>query len=96
MVHCDDLIDDPAQPECLRKFLAFKRAPATEQWQRLDAGEKVPTLFAKVKETGEVVRVVMASRFGDVGITARLYKENGYERRVHCDALTDFKEKRHV
>lgn len=108
MTHCDDYIDDATQPECLRAFLRFKRAPAIEQ------NGKAPTLFAKIKEqamgrfylghwvgnepamqeivieAGQRVRVVMASRFGDVGITTRLQDRNGYMLRVPVSALEDF------
>ena len=110
MSHCDDYIDDETQPECLRAFLRFKRAPAIEQ-----DGEP-PALFATIRDkamgrfylghwignepametveirAGQRVRVVMASRFGDVGITTRLQDRNGYMLRVPLAALTDFSE----
>jgi len=41
---------------------------------------------------GKRVRVVMASRFGDVGITSKLGREIGYEERVAVESLTDFAE----
>lgn len=37
---------------------------------------------------GTRVRVVMASRFGDVGITRSLHRSTGYERRVDPEILT--------
>jgi hypothetical protein len=82
--HCDDYIDDLSQPECLRKFLDHARAPA--HGSLLD--QPKPKLFAT--HNGRRVRVVMASRFGDVGITTRLHAEHGYERRVAVEELTDF------
>lgn len=41
-------------------------------------------------EAGQRVRVVMASRFGDVGITTRLQDRNGYMLRVPVEALENF------
>ena len=82
--HCDDYIDDPAAPECLRKFLDHARAPAH------GSGRDVPrpALFATFN--GERVRVVMASRLGDVGITSNLTAQHGYDRRVAVNLLADF------
>lgn len=82
--HCDDYIDDPEQPECLRKFLDHGRSPAHGSLR----DEPRPTLFAKYH--GEPVRVVMASRLGDVGITSDLNAEYGYVRRVAVADLSDF------
>ena len=88
--HCDDYIDDESAPECLRKFLEHNRASATEQYKREDQpGFKKPVLFAK-KADGTQVRVVMASRMGDVGITTNLKAERGYGERVLVEDLTDF------
>lgn len=110
-MHCDDLIDDPAQPDCVRKFLAYKRAPAIEQTL---SDAELPKLFATLKKdvkgqsylgfwrgtepamvdvpmtSGQRVRVVMASRFGDVGITPKLEDVRGYAARLFLDDLTDF------
>jgi hypothetical protein len=83
--HCDDYIDDLKQPECLRKFLEFARAPAIEQM-----GPK-PKLFATYK--GKRYRVNMASRFGDVGINPNFNEEYGYQVRVAIEELSDFSEK---
>lgn len=82
--HCDDYIDDPAQPECLRAFLAHARAPAHGAF----ADEPRPKLFAD--HHGKRVRVVMASRFGDVGITPKLGDRFGYKARVAVSDLTNF------
>ncbi len=63
---------------------------------------KAPKLFATYKQPdgpggrkGKTrrVRVVMASRFGDVGITRDLMAEHGYNDRVAVETLTDFSEK---
>lgn len=39
---------------------------------------------------GSMVKVVMVSRFGDVGITEDLSAERGYGARVSLDALCDY------
>ena len=83
-IHCDDYIDDPAQPECLRQFLDYARSPAHGS---LRPG-KAPVLFADYE--GSRVRVTMASRFGDVGITRKLHAEHGYDRRVVVASLSNF------
>jgi hypothetical protein len=82
--HCDDYIDDETQPECLRKFLDYARSPAHGM---LREGPR-PKLFATL--AGKRVRVVMASRFGDVGVTPNLGDEYGYKQRVAVEALSDF------
>lgn len=103
--HCDDFIDDPAQPECLRRFLDYHRLPAAAKYPTDDEvfnfrmeehlgcqmwRDPVPVLFAD--HEGERVRVTMASRFGDVGITTHLDAETGYGRRVPVEALSNFSE----
>lgn len=102
MRHVDTYIDDLSQPECLRKFLHYNRLPATckcaEYTPRLDLIEpelhqyiwtdKAPTLFADFE--GKRVRVVMASRFGDVGITENLQAAHGYSKRVWVSMLSNF------
>lgn len=82
--HCDDYIDDPEQPECLRAFLDYARSPAHGALR----DNPRPKLFATYQ--GKRVQVVMASRFGDVGITSDLRAEYGYDKRVWVDWLSDF------
>jgi hypothetical protein len=82
--HCDEYIDDPSTPDCVRAFLEHARAPA--HGANLPGGR--PALFAKL--AGVPVRIVMASRLGDVGITENLAAERGYSARVWLDELTDF------
>lgn len=84
--HCDDCIDDPAASAALRKFLAFARAPAHGQL----LPKPHPQLFAD--HEGTRVRVTVASRFGDVGITTDLGAEAGYEQRVRVSQLSNFSE----
>ena len=86
MIHCDDYIDDPNAPAALRKFLTFARSPAHGQL----LPKPHPTLFAD--HDGKRVRITMASRFGEVGITADLGAEFGYERRVLVSSLSNFSE----
>ena len=86
MIHCDDYIDDPSAPAVLRKFLAFARAPAHGQ----SLPKPHPTLYADYE--GKRVRVTMASRLGDVGITTDLGRELGYELRLAISQLSNFAE----
>lgn len=84
--HCDTYIRDKSQPMCLRRFLLYRRIPAYWQIKRWRWGK--PELYAM--HEGKRVRVTMASRFGDVGITEVLTAEYGYNKRVPVEALTDF------
>ncbi len=85
--HCDEYINDFNAPMSLRWFLFVNRLPASDKHLCEKNGVK-PRLFAKYK--GNRVRVVMASRLGDVGITKNLDAENGYSLRVQIEELTDF------
>lgn len=67
-------------------YLAFARAPSHGQL----LPKPHPRLFAD--HEGRRVRVTMASRFGDVGITADFTAEMGYERRVPVSQLSNFSE----
>lgn len=74
----------------LRWFLFVNRLPAIDK--ALCYGNGVdPKLFATLD--GKRVRVVMASRMGDVGVTENLEAEYGYSRRVDVGELTDFSDK---
>lgn len=100
--HCDDYIDDETQPKCLRRYLRWHRWPAIYQCKAVGWGFKEPKLVAtliKDKDdfvknlgipVGTRVRLVMASRFGDVGITKDLKANRGYEARVPVEYLSDF------
>ena len=79
--HCDDLWEAKTLPACAQAYLDVARAPAHGKG-------KAPPLFAT--HEGKRVRVVMASRFGDVGITETLTARYGYDRRVMLPDLTDF------
>lgn len=83
--HCDDYIDDEAAPRPLRVFLERARSPAHGMLSK----EPYPTLYAD--HDGRRVRVTMASRLGDVGITEDLTSEQ-YQTRVIVASLTNFGE----
>jgi len=93
--HCDEYIEDQSQPECLRKFLDRARMPAHGMLLK----EPYPKLFATYQgndwlgvSKGDRVRVVMASRMGDVGCTKNLNADSGYQIRCPVDSLSDFSE----
>lgn len=94
--HCDDYITDPTSPECLRRFLERARSPAHGHNSR----DPFPKLFATYNgdtewrgyAKGDRLRVVMASRMGDVGVTKRFDAEHGYDARFAVESLTDFSE----
>jgi hypothetical protein len=114
--HCDDYIDDPSVPECVRHWVDWERQPASAKYAEVSQGGGRPSLFARLlhpvigksyqgywakgqpvqkdvpMEAGSRVRLVMASRFGDVGITPNLKAESGYVTRLTLDQLTDFSE----
>jgi hypothetical protein len=83
--HCDEYIEDPSQPEVLRKFLTWARAPAHGHLEP----KPWPTLYADLD--GKTYRVTMASRFGDVGLQPDFAKEYGYVTRVPVERLTNFR-----
>ena len=84
--HCDDYSNDPLVPEPLRKYLAFARAPAHGAF----VPKPHPQLYADYE--GKRVRVTMASRLGDVGITKDFTRDMGYDRRVPVSQLSNFSE----
>lgn len=106
MTHCDELIDDETAPKGLRAFLEWNRRPADKKTgkspvlfatltETVAVHENVSQhgpITAMKLDAGTRIRVVMASRFGDVGITSDLTAEHGYMARVDVDMLTDFSE----
>lgn len=104
--HCDDYIRDKSFPMCLRIFLLHHRVPASWRFKWMDRSEtspkwKIPVCFATMpahrgpgggKKKASRVRLTMASRFGDVGVTKDLDQESGYQARVAVEQLTDFSE----
>lgn len=77
--HCDDLMDRDDTPSVVLAFLRVARSPG-------HGGDR-PPLYATLN--GQRVRVTMASRFGDVGITRNL-NETAYTDRVLLPQLSDF------
>lgn len=85
--HCDDIIHLSDYPICLRYFLLVNRLPAVDKCIIVEMkGE--PVCFATFKN--KKVRLVMASRFGDVGITKNLSDTHGYDKRVSIKQLSNF------
>lgn len=82
--HCDDYIDDEASPAALRAFLNRARSPGHGMLSK----DPYPRLFADIG--GKRVRVVMASRLGDVGISYDLDNDVGYDDRVWIEQLSNF------
>ena len=86
-MHCDNVIHRRNYPICLRFYILVNRLPVLDKYVIHDAvGE--PKCFATWE--GQRVRLVMASRMGDVGITTQLENDHGYEHRVTIDQLSDF------
>ncbi len=55
---------------------------------------RVLTLVVEITDDkGKRIRAVMASRFGDVGITEDLTAERGYSSRVAVEELSNFSDK---
>lgn len=90
--HCDTYIQDVTQPFVLRWYLYFERLPAIEKsFMRevlKELGRPEPTLVAFYED--KPVRVVMASRLGNVGVTYDLERSKGYTGRVHLCQLRNF------
>jgi hypothetical protein len=90
-MHVDEIIEYGGLvkkfPNCLRYYLLVERLPATIKPVVYEAVGQ-PKCFATYK--GERVRLVMASRLGNVGITKNLKVERGYEKRVSLKDLSDF------
>lgn len=59
----------------------------------LGHGPNGPIMRDRVIPKGTRVRIVMASRFGDVGITDNLDADHGYVARVFLPELHEFTEK---
>lgn len=83
--HCDDYIDDPETPSSVRAFLEHARAPA----HGMGLGKR-PPLYADYD--GRRVRIVMASRFGDVGFNFS-HAESGYDKRLYLESFKNFSDR---
>ncbi len=90
MRHCDSYIHDLSQPLCLRFWLLVHRLPAADG-ELLNRAGVNPDLFATAA-TNETVRLVWASRLGDVGITHSLVDDRADDR-VPLESLSNFRER---
>jgi hypothetical protein len=80
-------------PEFVRRWLIINTLPAIEQNVLKgirQGGGYNPTVFAKLD--GKVVKLMMASRLGDIGVAYNLNRETGYDKRVYLEELSDFSE----
>ena len=85
--HCDIAIHKYGYPLCLRYYLLVERLRAIDRCLIVERyGE--PVCFAD--HEGQRVRLKMASRFGDVGISADLTTPHGYDKRVAVKDLSNF------
>lgn len=89
-MHCDDFAADYQRDAAARWFVFINRLPVSLRQLVRVRGLPDPVLFADYQ--GKRVRVVMASRLGDVGITDDLTATNGYKCRVGIDELSNFGE----
>lgn len=79
---------EPHKEETWKYRFATLREPVTmKHWNGHGAD---PEYTDVPLEAGHRVKIVMVSRFGDVGITENLDAETGYGARVPLDVLTDF------
>ena len=88
--HCEDYINDPGTPLCLAYFLLVNRLPAIDS-NIIKCVKGEPVLYADWGR--KRVRVIMASRLGDVGITEDLGRDVGYSKRVSLEKLSNFSDK---
>lgn len=107
-LHCEDFITQPDVPECVKAFVIQKRSvdragPQLALFANLKEDRTsrhyqgywqngVPVMSLTTMEAGTRVRVVMASRFGDVGVTEDLTADHGYGARLYLDQLENFGE----
>ncbi len=88
--HIENFIYDLSLPAYVRAWIIVQRLPAIEKWA-VESTFGVGKLFADSPEfPGIRVRVTMASRLGDVGITPDLNREMGYDKRVMFETLDNF------
>jgi hypothetical protein len=86
---CDEYAESFSGHPAARWFIFYNRLPATLRALMVQRCPE-PVLYAD--HGNERVRVVMASRLGDLGVTRNLNAETGYERRVMICELSNFSE----
>jgi hypothetical protein len=84
MRHVDDFLDDPTSDPYAAQWLELFRRPAIDK-MRAPNKEK---LFATYE--GRRYRVIGCSQLGDVWLTADFARENGYDKRVDVDTLSEW------
>jgi hypothetical protein len=91
--HAMDLGWVPHKPETWTfRFACLRKERTLEHYLGYSKDGK-PQFREVPCEAGQRVKIVMVSRFGDVGITEDLNAENGYGARVLLDDLCDFTDK---
>lgn len=88
-MHCDDVVYENL-PICIRYFVVVHRLPAAIK-AVIVAKNGLPVCFANY--SGKRVRLTMASRMGDVGITYDLDRDAGYDARVDLKNLTHYSDR---
>lgn len=85
----------PHKPETWQYHFARLRNP-TELWHYKGySNDKSEPQFDEIMcPAGQWVKIVMVSRFGDVGVTEDLTAENGYGARLPLSELYDFQEQK--
>lgn len=93
--HCDEIAEDASFPPCVARFINFARLPAAQKFNSLTlAPLPTPILYALYlghewpEYHGKKCRVVMASRFGDVGVRFNgMDIDHGYDTRCGVEEL---------
>jgi len=86
--HIEDHIYDLKLPAFVRTWITINRLPAIEKWAM---EETFGVMKITAEHEGKRVRVTMASRMGDCGITTQMSREHGYDKRVMFSTLSKFK-----
>ncbi|MGE5512452.1 MAG: hypothetical protein ACM31O_14485 [Bacteroidota bacterium] len=91
--HCMDEGFVPHRHDTWKWRYGDLKAPTTlRHWNGHDHERKgKPKFTEEVIPAGTTVKIVMASRFGDVGITTNLDAEHGYSARIFLDDLTNLR-----
>jgi hypothetical protein len=88
-MHCDDYASAYDGHPAARWFIFVNRLPAS---LRILTRGRFPDPACFADYQGKRVRLVMASRLGDIGITDNLDATDGYQLRVGIDGLSNFSE----
>jgi hypothetical protein len=81
---------EPHKPETWTYKFAHLKNPLTLLHYKHYSSAGEPQFDEVPCAAGQRVKIVMVSRFGDVGITDDLLADNGYGARVSLDALCNF------